>query len=106
MSPAAEGGSVADDLLDGLAGKMARYCAGERGLEIGCGQQKLCPRATGVDNNPLVHPDLICDAIRLPFPEGSMDFVVAIRSLEYFWYTLEALWEWSRVLRPGGACGW
>lgn len=78
------------------------YCAGERGVDIGCGTYKTHPRAIGVDRNPFVRPDLVCHGARLPFPDGTADFVTAVHSVEYFWDTEAALREWLRVLRPGG----
>lgn len=82
--------------------KIAGYCAEGQGLDIGCGSWKVNWQAIGVDSNPLVRPDLLCDAIRLPYPDDSMDFVASIHSLEHFWYSVEALTEWSRVLKPSG----
>lgn len=82
--------------------RIAGYCTGEQGLDIGSGAWKVNWQAIGVDSNPLVQPDLLCDAIRLPYPDESMDFIASIHGLEYFWYTQEALTEWSRVLKPGG----
>lgn len=80
---------------------IAPYVGGGTGLDVGCGSWKVGWNAIGVDVNPLVEPDVVCDAIRLPFPDASMDFVAALHSLEHFWYTEEALVEWSRVLKPG-----
>lgn len=89
------------DLFNREWAAVAPFCKGPRGLDIGCGSWKVNWKAIGVDVNPLVQPDLICDAIRLPFPDASMDFVAAIHSLEHFFYTGETLTEWCRVLKPG-----
>ncbi len=89
------------DIFNSQWAAVAPYCEGARGLDVGCGAWKVNWNAVGVDVNPLVHPDQVCDAIRLPFPDESMDFVAALHSLEEFFYTEQALTEWSRVLKPG-----
>lgn len=48
-------------------------------------------------------PDLLADAHRLPFSDGSVDVVVAISVLEHLRSPAVALREILRVLRPGGA---
>ncbi len=78
------------------------YCQGERGLDVGCGRHKTHPRATGIDRNPFVEPDLVAHGARLPFPDASQDFVTAVHALEFFWDPEAALREWLRVLKPGG----
>lgn len=78
------------------------YCWGALGLDIGCGRNKSHPKAVGIDRNPFVAPDLVCNGGRLPYPDGSVDFVTALYAVEYFWNTEAAVREWLRVLRPGG----
>lgn len=90
------------DLYNAQWAAIASYCQRGKGLDVGCGSWKVSPHAIGVDVNPLVEPDVVCDAARLPFPDGSVDFVAAVHSLEEFVDTENALTEWSRVLKPGG----
>lgn len=42
------------------------------------------------------------DALRLPFPDGSFDCVIASEVLEHVWDDRGAIAELVRVLRPGG----
>jgi predicted SAM-dependent methyltransferase len=48
--------------------------------------------------------DLQADGILLPFPDGSAEAVEALQLVEHLGYvgTLYALYEWGRVLAPGG----
>jgi len=47
-------------------------------------------------------PDILADAHRLPFRDGSIDVVVAISVLEHLRSPAVALREMHRVLKPGG----
>lgn len=78
------------------------YCKGALGLDIGCGRYKSHPRAVGVDRNPFVRPDKLCNAARLPYPDDSLDFITVVHAVEYFWNTEAAIREWLRVLKDGG----
>lgn len=88
--------------LNRQVARIAPYCAHGRGLDVGCGSYKISERAIGLDRNPLIHPDLVHGAIRLPFPDQSFDFVAGVHSLPCFPRTVEALREWTRVLKVGG----
>ncbi len=51
----------------------------------------------------LVTPAIICDAAALdPFPDASVDFVIANHVIENLRNPLGGLCEWIRILRPGG----
>jgi predicted SAM-dependent methyltransferase len=50
----------------------------------------------------VVRPDVVADAMRLPFPAGSLDFLIASHVLEHLPLPLMALRHWYEVLRPGG----
>ena len=51
---------------------------------------------------PIVPPDVVADATRLPFLPASLDFVIASHVLEHLPFPLAALRHWYDVLRPGG----
>jgi SAM-dependent methyltransferase len=98
---------------------LARHLSG-RGIEIGALWRKFpVPRNVLVFyvdrtapehlrrqyseiKSPLVPPDLVADAMRLPFCSGSLDFVIASHVLEHLPFPLAALRQWYQVLRPGG----
>lgn len=71
-------------------------------LDVGCGPKKY-PGAIGIDINPAVHPDVICDWTRgLPFAEGAFDQVRLIHVIEEVDDIFKTLAEVHRVARPGG----
>ena len=51
---------------------------------------------------PLMKPDVVADAVQLPFRPGSLDFLIASHVLEHLQFPLAALEEWYRLLAPGG----
>lgn len=64
-----------------------------------------------IDSSPLVaedgsmHPvDLVCDAIKIPLPDGSFDHVFSSEAIEHFPHkrTGDVIKEWARLLAPGG----
>ncbi len=105
--------------VEGLLGR--ELLAGERVLDVGCGTgfvaaglRRARPdvhaiatdlsrgmldkaRAAGAD------PVLQCQAELLPFPDASIDLVVARGVLHHLPDVRAALVEWRRVLRPGGS---
>jgi SAM-dependent methyltransferase len=100
----------------------ARIGAGERVLDIGCGngnglraiQRSGSPcDVTGVDFSAAmvraarasVHADVefaIADGLRLPFPDGTFDVALASSVFQFLRYSVDALREWRRVLRDDG----
>jgi len=46
--------------------------------------------------------DLLCDALRLPFPDNSLDYFASSHVIEHLPDTIRALCEWYRVVKPGG----
>lgn len=88
--------------LNGQVSRLLPFCGGERGLDLGCGDYKINERAVGIDRNPLLQPDEVADAARLPYPDESQDFVASVHSLPEFPYTEGVLKEWARVLKRGG----
>jgi SAM-dependent methyltransferase len=47
-------------------------------------------------------PDLLADAVDLPFPPASLTFLIASHVLEHLPFPLAALRAWYNVLAPGG----
>jgi SAM-dependent methyltransferase len=79
-------------------------------VDLGCGDSAIYGRllrSTGFEVVGLdvagSGPDILGDAHRLPFRDGSVDAIVAISVLEHLRYPAVALCEIHRVLRPGGA---
>ena len=76
-----------------------------QGLDLGCGDEKICPDAIGIDlegKGADVRLDLSrFDALRI-FSDGSFDYVFFSHCLEDFKEPQHVLAEWCRVIKPGG----
>lgn len=83
-----------------------------RGLDLGCGPEKVFPHARGIDSNKdeamfgirATAADFIvptCEEL-LDFASGSQDYIFSSHLLEHIQDHEKALREWWRVLRPGG----
>ena len=81
----------------------------KRALNLGSGQRPFTSTEEiewcNVDSQERWNPDVCCDASRLPFPDGSADYVVLHHVLEHFGcgegqFLLYEAW---RVLKPGGS---
>ncbi len=74
-----------------------------RTLDVGCGLRKAAG-AIGIDRNPAVRPDVLCDLDRFPYPfrDGAFDRVRAVHVLEHLSDLIRAMEEFHRLLRPGG----
>lgn len=83
---------------------------GERVLDLGCGNrpyQWMMPNVNWVGVNPVIdgaEPDVIGDALLLPFKSGSLDGVLATQVLEHVRRPWVAIEEIARCLKPGGWC--
>jgi ubiquinone/menaquinone biosynthesis C-methylase UbiE len=64
-----------------------------------------------IDVTPLVGPDgslhpvdLVCDATKIPLPDGCADHIHSSEALEHFSWrrTGDVVKEWARLLAPGG----
>jgi SAM-dependent methyltransferase len=83
---------------------------GELLLDVGCGNrpyQWMIPQAHWIGLNPEAHgaePDLIGDALALPFKDATLDGVLATQVLEHVRRPWVALEEVFRCLKPGGWC--
>jgi len=84
--------------------RVISYCRGI-GLDLGCGEEKICPQAIGIDVNGEkadINIDLSAnDSLRI-FSDCHFDYVFSSHCLEDFLTTEAILREWWRVIRPGG----
>ncbi len=83
--------------------RIASYLRG-RGLDIGCGNEKICADAIGLDmgGKADIRLDLSADHALGLFSDGVFDYVFSSHCLEDFKATESILAEWWRVLRPEG----
>jgi ubiquinone/menaquinone biosynthesis C-methylase UbiE len=95
--------------------RLAGIGAGDRVLEVGCGQghltRALAQRGAdivGIDANPkaaeVAGTDLVrhMDAESLDFEDETFDFVVSVHAIEHIPGLSNALAEMARVLKKGG----
>lgn len=90
---------------------IIRYTVG-KGLDIGCGMEKVFPHAIGVDSNiderlfnkRAVGADVVIeDAVNMPiFGSAFFDWVFSSHLLEHIEDHKKALKEWWRLVKPGG----
>lgn len=60
-------------------------------------------RFPDIDPARIINPDLLENGFSLgSVPDASEDFVIANHVLEHGRVALDAMWNWARVLRPGG----
>jgi ADP-heptose:LPS heptosyltransferase/predicted SAM-dependent methyltransferase len=84
--------------------RIASYLTGT-GLDMGCGNQKVCDSAIGIDiagQAADIKVDLSADHSLSLFTDSSMDYVFSSHCLEDFKCTEAILEEWWRVIKPGG----
>jgi len=96
-----------------------KYVRGN-GIEVGAGDypMPLSPQSTvtyvdrvpreiyakqyHLDPSYMVVPSVLCEADKLPFPDDSLDFVIANHVIEHLENPLSGLSDWLRVLKPNG----
>jgi predicted SAM-dependent methyltransferase len=82
-------------------------------LDLGCGESKVSHEFIGVDRfkgetaRPdgsifTANPDVLCDVNRLPYEDGTVDFIVSSHTLEHMTNPVESLSYWIDKLRVGG----
>lgn len=120
---ASELGRITDGIEERLVLELVGSVAGQRVLDVGCGDGVLCVHlagaggiVTGLDTDPRMLAAarerasasgatitfVEGDARSLPFSEGSFDVVVAIAVLCFVADAEHTVKEMARVLRPGG----
>jgi len=72
-------------------------------LNLGCGLYKI-EGLINVDQRESVHPDLLADALRLPYEPGTVDEIYAGHLLEHLTWDegQAALRHWHSILKIGG----
>lgn len=84
--------------------RVISYCSG-RGVDIGCGPEKIAKNAIGIDA-PGSGADICIDLSETNalgiFSDGAFDYVFSSHCLEDFYSPKTILAEWWRILKPGG----
>lgn len=98
----------------GEDGILAQIAVG-KGIDVGCGNQKVVADAIGVDlcafgektfQDTTSVADIKASGDNLHmFADGSLDYVVARHNIEHYSNPIKALREWHRVLKPDGKIG-
>jgi len=70
-------------------------------LNLGCEKFKLAG-FVNIDKDENMKPDIVADALYLPYEDNSIDEIYAGHLLEHFSHTENVLKEWRRVLKEGG----
>jgi len=82
--------------------RLLHFCAG-KGLDLGCGTDKITLHAFGVDSRPLPGVDRVDTINFLDWvPADSQDFIFSSHALEHLEYPWLALKEWLAKIKPGG----
>jgi len=81
--------------------KALPYCVG-KGVDLGCGRDKIKPDAIGIDDDPWPEVDKVGNITKLDFADGELDYVYSSHALEDQVDTEAVLEEWSRAIRSGG----
>jgi SAM-dependent methyltransferase len=80
-----------------------RVPVGGLALDVGGGNRQICDaRYVNLDYAPYAEPDVIGDALQLPFRDGTIDFVYSSGVFEHLRDPLAAAREIYRVTKPGG----
>ncbi len=78
---------------------LSKYAIGT-GIDVGCGEYKI--GNFGIDIDPSVEPDIVCEMFNIPLPGDTQDYIVSSHCLEHTVYTIRALREWHRLLKIDG----
>ena len=96
-------------MLENSIRECAHYVKGTT-LDVGCGRRPYektffagASKYIGTDYlSDRSHPDVVCSALELPFPDNHFDTVVSTEVLEHVPDPLRAMREMRRVLKPDG----
>ena len=93
--------------------QLAKGISGDLVIDVGCGVQPYRPcmtgfkRYLGFDSADAPdrgdHPDVLGDALALPFANACADAVLCTEVIEHVTDPIQMLGEFARVLRPGGS---
>ena len=96
---------------------LKKICIG-KGADIGCGSNKVCEKAIGVDKTPrgeegsygnqkgkVSKANICASGDDLPFKDNELDYIIAKHNLEHYKNPEKTLIEWKRVLKEGGKIG-
>jgi hypothetical protein len=86
--------AAAERLFQGLP-------AGSLCVSVGGGPNRDHPRLVNLNIGPFANVDLVADAHRLPFADGSVDAVYSSAVLEHLYAPTKAAAEMFRILKPG-----
>ena len=82
---------------------LLRFYKGGILLDLGCGMDKCDTRATGLDSDPGVNPDVCCDLEKkLPFSNGEVNYIVGFDVVEHMQNVNKFFDELYRVIEVGG----
>ena len=82
--------------------RLAKYCVG-RGLDMGCGDEKIVPSATGVDWRKTPAVDVVASVEDVTWLEDkSLDYIFSSHLLEHLPYPWRTLRLWLSKLKDGG----
>jgi SAM-dependent methyltransferase len=71
-------------------------------LSVGGGPARPSPHFTNLNIGPFPNVDIVADAHRLPYADGSVDAIYCEAVLEHLYAPGRAVEEMRRVLKPGG----
>jgi SAM-dependent methyltransferase len=94
---------VYGDIYDRIANVCVEGCTVEIGGGIGQFKSRF-PQVIATDIQVAPGLDVVADAQRLPFAQGSVSNIVMVDVLHHIEFPLLFLSEAGRVLRPGGRC--
>lgn len=87
---------------DWAAGLVENYSDEDVCLSIGGGPNRVAPHFTNVNISYYPNVDVVADAHKLPYADGSVDVIFHEAVLEHLHTPLKAVAEMHRVLKPGG----